>query len=324
MQGKVSTMLHDAPTDLRDVQPTNFTQVIGQGHVTAALQIALQASRQEKKRLDEVLLCGPPGLGKTALVNVIAQELGVPFAEVLAQSVTNAVELNGALLSASDGILFLDEIHLLSPVNQHALLQVLDKRRIFFSGGQFVQSIPVSDFTLVGATTDPDGLIQPLLDRFRLILHLDFYSEDELAEIVRQRSRALGWAFKPALLAEIAFRGRGTPRIALRLLLSARRVQVAEGAKIITVAHLLRGCEIERISTLGLDSTQQKYLHLLGSGPLRLNVLASMLGVSAKVLTRTVEPYLLRSGMVVKTDAGLRYLTESGHEHLGGLRPASV
>jgi Holliday junction DNA helicase RuvB len=324
---KKETAMNDdtQPSDLRDVQPSSFAHVIGQGHVTAALKIAVEASFQEKKRLDELLLCGPPGLGKSALVSgVLASELAVSCIEVLAQSITNAAELNSVLLSATDGILFLDEIHLLHPVQQHALLQVLDKRRIFLNGGRSVQSIPVSDFTLVGATTDPDGLIQPLLDRFRLILHLDYYSEDDLAEIVRQRCRALGWNFEPSLLAEIAKRGRGTPRIALRLLLSARRVQVSEGAKVITVDHLRRGCEVERVSDLGLDNVQQKYLHLLGGGPLRLNVLASMLGVSTKVLTKTVEPYLLRSGMVVKTDAGLRNLTEIGQDHLSTLRPGTV
>lgn len=315
---------NNQPTDLRDVQPSSFAHVIGQGHVTAALKIAVEASFQEKKRLDELLLCGPPGLGKSALVNVLAQELAVPFTEILAQSITNAAELNSVLLSATDGILFLDEVHLLHPVQQHSLLQVLDKRRIFLNGGKSVQSIPVSDFTLVGATTDPDGLIQPLMDRFRIVLHLDFYSHDELAEIVRQRCRALGWSFEPGLLGEIANRGRDTPRIALRLLQTARRVQVAEGSKVISVDHLRRGCEIERISDLGLDNVQQKYLNLLGGGPMRLNVLASMLGVSTKVIQKTVEPYLLRSGMVVKTEAGLRCLTEIGQDHLSTLRLGAV
>jgi Holliday junction DNA helicase RuvB len=312
------------PGDLRDVQPTSFRHVIGQGHVTEALRIAVEASFAERKRLDETLLCGPPGLGKSALVSVLANELAVPFTEVLAQSVRNAQELNSVLLSASEGILFLDEIHLLPAVQQHALLQVLDKRRIFLSGGKSVQSIPVAPFTLVGATTDPDGLISPLIDRFRLILHLDFYSHDELAEIVRQRCRVLAWNFEPELLAEIAKRARGTPRIALRLLQSARRMNAAEGADKITVDHLRRACEIERVSDLGLDNLQQKYLHLLGGGPVRLNVLASMLGVGTKVLQKTVEPFLLRSGLVVKTDAGVRTLTESGQAHLDDLRRVAV
>ena len=150
------------PPDLRDIQPSSFRHVIGQKHVTQALEIAVEASFAEQKRLDEVLLCGPPGLGKSAIVAVLAESLAVPFTEVLAQSVTNAAELNSLLLSAAEGILFLDEIHLLNPVQQHSLLQVLDKRRIFISGGRSVQSIPVAPFTLVGATTDFDGVIAPL------------------------------------------------------------------------------------------------------------------------------------------------------------------
>ena len=114
------------PNDLQDVQPTSFSHVIGQRHVMEALKIAVEASFQERKRLDELLLCGPPGLGKSALVAVLANELAVPMTEVLAQSITNTAELNSILLSANEGLLFLDEIHLLHPVQQHALLQVLD------------------------------------------------------------------------------------------------------------------------------------------------------------------------------------------------------
>jgi holliday junction DNA helicase RuvB len=319
-----TAMSSEEPNDLRQVELTSFRHVIGQRHVTEALQIACRASFQENKRLDDLLICGPPGLGKSALAVVLAHELDVPMTEILAQSITNAAELNAALLSASEGILFLDEIHLLLPVQQHALLQVLDKRRIFLSGGKSVHSLPVNEFSLMGATTDPDGLIQPLIDRFRIVLHLDYYEESDLQEIVRQRCLALAWNFEPGLLTEIAKRGRGTPRIALRLLQSARRVAVAEVATIITVDHLRRACQIERISDLGLDNTQQKYLHLLRNGPQRLNVLASILGLSTKVLTKTVEPYLLRSGMIVKTDAGLRVLTEFGQEHRASLRPVVV
>jgi Holliday junction DNA helicase RuvB len=325
MKVEEATMSDDKePSDLRDVQPSSFNHVVGQRHVTAALKIAVEASFQENKRLDELCLCGPPGLGKSALVSVLAVELAVPFTEVLAQSITNAADLNGVLLSATEGILFLDELHLLNATSQHAILQVLDKRRIFLSGGKSVQSIPVAPFTLVGATTDPDGVIGPLLDRFRMVLHLDYYSHDELAEIVRQRCRALDWDFEPELLSEIAKRGRGTPRIGLRLLQSARRVQVAEGGGVLSVNHLRRACEVERISDVGLDNVQQKFLHLLGNGPVRLNVLASMLGVGTKVLTKTVEPFLLREGLVAKADAGLRTLTETGQNHLDDLRQVSV
>lgn len=311
------------PNDLRDVQPSSFSHVIGQKHVVEALKIAVEASFNEHKRLDEVLLCGPPGLGKTALVSVVASELAVPFTEVLAQSVTNAAELNNLLMSAAEGILFLDEIHLLNPVQQHSLLQVLDKRRIFLSGGKTVQSVPVSDFTLVGATTNPEGLIQPLIDRCRIVLHLEFYNQEELAEVVRQRLRALEWKHDPELLGEIAKRARGTPRIALRLLQSAARCRSSEGGDTIKVEHLKRACDIERISDLGLDHVQQRILRLLSNGPLRLNVLSSMLGLSTKAIT-TFEAYLLRAEMIVKSDGGQRQLTETGRNHLTSLRPVAV
>ena len=150
-------MSNDNPNDLRDVQPTSFRHIIGQTHVEKALQLEVDAA-SEKKRLDEALLCSPPGLGKTALVAVLASELAVPFREILAQSITNTAELNGTLLEASDGILFLDEIHLLHPAIQHNLLMVLDKRRIDLSCGKTVQSIPVANFTLVGARPIPMDL----------------------------------------------------------------------------------------------------------------------------------------------------------------------
>lgn len=309
-------MSDDTPNDLRDVKPTSFSHVIGQRHVVEALRVAVDASFQERKRLDEILLCGPPGLGKSALVAVLAEELAVPFTEVLAQSVTNAAELNAVLLSAAEGILFLDEIHLLHSVQQHALLQVLDKRRIFLSGGKSVQSIPVAPFTLVGATTDANGVIEPLIDRFRMVLHLDYYTEPELVEVVRQRCRAMGWRFEPDLPDEIAQRARATPRIAIRLLQSARRYSVAEGADAIDVRHLKRACEVERVSDHGLDHLQQRYVALLKNGPLRLNVLASSLGVSPQVLSRTAEPYLIRAGFIVKDDQGRRALSAKGREHL--------
>jgi len=311
--------------DLRDVQPRSFRQVIGQNHVKKALEIAVEASFAEQKRLDDVLLCGPPGLGKTGLVTVLQHELALSsLTTVLAQSITNTAELNSVLLSATEGLLLLDELHLLSPHAQHTLLKVLDERKIDINSGRTVTSIPVAPFTLVGATTDPDGVIAPLIDRFRIVLHLDYYDENELARIVQQRLVAMGWAFEPNLLVEIARRARQTPRIALRLLASCRRWQVAEGSEQVTVEHLLRACEVERISPKGLDHLQQRFLRLLANGPQRVGVLASMLGVSPKVLQKTVEPYLLRSGLVVKTDSGLRTLTEIGQSHLSDLHLTSL
>ena len=315
----------DELRDLRDVQLRGFRQLIGQSHVKKALEVAVEASFAEHKRLDDVLLCGPPGLGKTGLVTVLQHELALPtLTTVLAQSITNTAELNSVLLSATEGLLFLDEIHLLSPHAQHTLLKVLDERKIDINTGKTVTSIPVAPFTLVGATSEFDGVIAPLADRFRIVLFLDYYDEDELAQIVRQRLVAMGWGFEPNLPVEIARRAKQTPRIALRHLASCRRWQMAEGSDQLTVDHLRRACEVERISPLGLDNLQQKYLQLLANGPQRLNVLASMLGTSTKVLTKTCEGFLLRSGMVVKTDSGMRTLTETGQRHLSDLHPNSL
>jgi Holliday junction DNA helicase RuvB len=177
-----------------------------------------------------------------------------------------------------------------------------------------VQSIPVAPFTLVGATTDPDGLIAPLTDRFRIVLHLDYYNHNELAEVVCQRCRAMGWQFDPLLLTQIVKRSREPPRIALHLLQSARCCVAAEGSEAIEVIHLEQACRIERVSPEGLDNLQQKYVALLKGGALRLNVLASSFGVSPKVLTKTVEPFLIRAGFVVKDGAGRRALSDLGRE----------
>lgn len=309
----------EKPTDIRDVQLSSFSHAIGQAHVIEALRIAVESSFAQQQRLDDILLCGPPGLGKSSFATLLAHELGgVGLKEAYCTSLPTLADLNAVLLSAGEGLLLLDEIATLpqSP-HQHALLEVLDKRRITVGGGK--TSIPVSQFTLVACTTDPDCLLPPLLDRFRIILHLDYYTEQELSQIVKQRCVALGWSYEPELLTQIAQRGRQTPRIACRLLQSARRVSTAEGADKITVDHLRRACQVERISDCGLDNTQQKYLHLLANGPVRLNVLASVLGVSTKVLTKTVEPYLLRSSMIFKTDSGLRTLGDAGREHLKGI-----
>ena len=181
----------------------------------------------------------------------------------------------------------------------------------------------MADFTLIGATTDPDGLIGPLIDRFRMVLHLDYYSESELAEIARHRCRAMGWDFESELLSEIAMRAKGTPRLALRLLQSARRCSVAEGSSSLEVRHLTKACDMERVSSLGLDNLQQRYIALLKDGPLRLNVLASALGVSSKVLVKTVEPYLIRAAFVLKDDGGRRQLSERAREHLSEFGPAT-
>lgn len=180
-----------------------------------------------------------------------------------------------------------------------------------------MQIITVADFTICGATTDPHGLIGPLYERFKVIANLTYLSVEELAEVVRQRCSALKWKIDNDVIPLIAQRGRGTPRISLKLLESTRRCCRAEGASAMTMAHFLRACELEQVDDLGLDAVQQQYLRLLADGPCRLNVLATHLGLPPRSLSVVVEPFLLRSGLVGKDgNSGKRLLTKKGHEHL--------
>jgi Holliday junction DNA helicase RuvB len=179
-------------------------------------------------------------------------------------------------------------------------------------------------FSFLLSTTDPHRVLPPLRDRMRLALELDYLTEKELIEVVRQRAKALGWKLEEVALPEIAARGRGTPRIALRILQSARRVARSEGEEVITLAHFHRACQLDRIDGCGLTSQEQKYLQLLGTGSLRLNVLASILGVGSKVVSEVVEPFLIRSGMLIKDKNGLRQLTQQGLDHLSKSRLISA
>src|SRR5262249_23003801 len=159
-------------------------------------------------------------------------------------------------------------------------------------------------------------LLQPLRDRMRLVLRFSFYSTDELAILLRQRSRALNWSVDEAVFAQVALRARGTPRLALRLLQSARRVCRAEGERAITLAHLERACGLEQIDELGLGPVEQEYLGILAEGDSRLNVIASRLGLPARTISQVTESFLIRAGLVVKDDNGCRQLTALGREHL--------
>lgn len=159
------------------------------------------------------------------------------------------------------------------------------------------------------------GLLSPLLQRLRLILRFDFYGVEDLTTLVLQRSRALGWSVHEELLPQIAQRSRGTPRLALRLLQSCRRVCRSEGEQTINMGHLLRACELEQIDEIGLGPSEQQYLRAVADGASRLNVIGSLLGLPARSVAQVIEPFLLRSGLLVKDDNGRRELTSKAREH---------
>jgi holliday junction DNA helicase RuvB len=321
--------MSEAPkNEINDVAPTSLKHIIGQGSVKAQVSVALEAAWADQKKFDSSLLVGAPGLGKTAMAQVIAAEMATTLHEFLGQSITTAADLNALLLAAHDNdVIHIDEAHELDRSFQTALYLAIDQRRLVIGrgpqGGR-LQSIDLADFTLLLSTTDEHCLLQPLRDRMKLLLRFEFYSPEELAEVVRQRTRALRWEVQDDVLPLIAQRARGTPRLALRLLQSSRRVARAEGEQLVTMRHLDRACVLEQTDHLGLGPTEQKYLKLLAERPTRLNVLASMLGLPARTVSHVTEQFLMRAGLIVKDDQGRRQLTARGREHLAASRSLDV
>lgn len=308
-------MNHQTPSEVNEVSPNSLGGLVGQRSVVDQVSVALLAAKQDRKKMDHALLVGGPGLGKSQLAKVVAGEMGTEFHEVLGQSISSPADLNALLLAAKDrDVIHIDECHELDKEFQTSLYLALDQRRVILQsrakGGP--QSIPLGDFTLLLSTTDEYGLLQPLRDRMRLVLRFQFYSTDELTALTLQRAEALGWLVHEGVLPEIARRARGVPRLSLRLLSSCRRVCRSEGESTITNGHLLRACELEQIDEIGLGPTEQQYLRALADGASRLNVIASLLGLPARTVSQVVEPFLLRSSLVVKDDQGRRELTAKG------------
>lgn len=306
--------------DINDIKPNAINHIVGQRSVVEQVKVALDAAQQDGRKFDSAMLVGSPGVGKTQICQVIGQEMGTDYLEYLGQSITNVGDLNAVLLGATDrAVVAIDEAHELPKSVQTALYLALDRKKVILQAGKkggAPISIPVADFSLLLATTDEYQLLAPLRDRMRLVLRFEFYSVEELVQILRHRLKALGWECDEALLPEIAQRSRGVPRLALRLAQAAHRVARSEGASFITQAHLDRACLLENIDHLGLGPTEQAYLRILEGGDSRLNVIASRIGLPARTISQVTESFLIRAGLVVKDDQGRRQLTALGRDHL--------
>lgn len=303
--------------EINDVRPTSIRHIVGQISVVKQVSVAMDAAFADGHKFDSSLLVGPPGVGKSALAQVIAQEMATNFYEVLGQSIKRPADLNAILLAAKEkDVVHIDEAHEMKKEYQTALYLAMDQRRIVApSGNSTPYSMPIEDFSLLLSTTDEYCLLQPLRDRMRLVLRFDFYSTEDLTAVVVQRAKGLGWEVDGDVFPQIAQRARGTPRLALRLLQAARRVCRAVGESVVTLGHLQAACDMEQIDEAGLGPTEQRYLSILAQGPSRLNVIASILGLPPRTVSQVTEPFLMRVGFVVKDDQGRRQLTAEGRNH---------
>lgn len=313
-------MDQDFPTDINDIKPSSIKHIVGQRAVVQQVAVALDAAHQDSRKFDHALLVGPPGCGKTSVSQIISAEMATDFIEVLGQSITSISDLNALLLAATDkAIVFIDEAAELDKTLQVSLYLALDQRKVLLQAnrkGSAPLSVPIADFSLLLATTHEAELLEPLRHRMRLNLRFSFYSDDDLVQILRHRLRSLGWPCDEQILPLIAQRSRGTPRLALRLAQAAHRCSRAEGEPSISLQHFEKAVLLESLDCKGCGPTEQQYLKILLEGSTRLNMLASRLGLPSRTLAEVTEPFLIRSGLVVKDDQGKRQLTALGRDHL--------
>ncbi|GIW10448.1 MAG: Holliday junction ATP-dependent DNA helicase RuvB [Dehalococcoidia bacterium] len=298
---------------VKSLRPRRLSEYIGQCEVVQKLSVALQAARQRGEPLDHVLLHGPPGLGKTTLAHIIAAEMETTMVATSGPMLEKPKDLLGILTNLENGqVLFVDEIHRIPHAVEEFLYSAMEDFQVDFvlDRGAFAKTIkiPLKRFTLVGATTRAGLLTPPLRDRFGILLHLDFYTPDDLSEVVARSAAILETPIDPDAAAEIARRSRGTPRIANRLLRRVRDYAQVHGEGRITRAIARLALEREGIDERGLDALDRRYLatitELYGGGPVGIEALAATLNEEVDTLADVVEPYLLKEGYVIRTAAG--------------------
>jgi Holliday junction DNA helicase RuvB len=307
------------------LRPTRLAEYVGQRDLIERLRITIEAARGRGEPLDHLLLHGPPGLGKTTLAHVVAAEMGSAVHVTSGAALTRAADLVGALtrLQPND-VLFIDEIHRLPAAVEEFIYPAMEDRRIDVTVDSGVSAkaitITLKPFTLVGATTRAGMLSSPLRSRFGLTHHLQFYPAADLLTIVRRSASLLGVQAEDGALAEIAARGRGTPRIANRLLRRVRDYAQVRSDGVITARVVEEALALEGVDELGLDEIDRKYLTIIArtyaGGPVGLEAIAATMGEDAGTLEDVVEPYLLQIGHLARTRRG-RQLTPAGGKHVG-------
>ena len=307
------------------LRPLCFADFAGQSKVTSNLKIFVEAAKLRRESLDHVLLFGPPGLGKTTLANIIANELGVGFKITSGPVLDKPGDLAGLLTSLEpNDVLFIDEIHRLSPIVEEYLYSAMEDYRIdiMIDKGPSARTIQIDlhPFTLIGATTRSGLLTSPLRARFGINCHLEYYDADILSGIVARSAGLLGVEINSKAAGEIARRSRGTPRIANALLRRVRDFAQVKGDGTIDLDIAQYALEALNIDTFGLDQIDNKLLTTIidkfRGGPVGLNTIATAMGEDAGTIEDVYEPYLIKEGFIKRTPRG-REATPLAYEHLG-------
>ncbi len=312
------------------LRPKVLEEFVGQQKVREQLQVVLQSAVRRRRPPDHVLLSGPPGLGKTSLAMIIAAELGAPFRLTSGPAIERAGDLAALLTSLAEGeVLFIDEIHRIARPAEELLYMAMEDFRVdvMVGKGPGATAIPLelAPFTLVGATTRAGLLTGPLRDRFGFTAHMDFYTPQELEQLLVRSARLLAVRLTPDGAAEIAGRSRGTPRIANRLLRRVRDYAEVRADGVVTAAVAHDALGVYDVDALGLDRLDRAVLDALvrrfGGGPVGVSTLAVAVGEEIETVQEVAEPFLVRAGLLARTPRG-RVATPAAWQHLG-LSPAA-
>ncbi len=320
-----ATREDDRVTDALGLRPRTFAEFVGQGELKGRMQVYVSAARARGEPLDHVLLHGPPGLGKTTLARILAAEMGVEVHETSGPAIEHKGMLAGHLTALSEGdVLFIDEIHRLTPTVEESLYGAMEDGRIDLPVGEGSRArtmqFKLPPFTLVAATTRTALLTAPLRERFPIVERIQFYTDDELAEVARRSAALLGCPATVEGAAEIGRRSRGTPRIANNLVRRVRDFAQVDGKDGIDRADADRGLAALGIDDRGLDDADRRILRCIleqfAGGPVGIDAIAATLSMPRDTLEDVYEPFLLQRGFLLRTPRG-RQATAKAATHLG-------